>query len=63
MSKTINAKRTWFPFLMDNCLGTSTGSLSKMRRSMWGQNAYVVRCNKHLFHVNEKVFEKVASNS
>ena len=63
MSRTIYAKRKWFEYLVEHCLGSSGegGSLIGMRRSFWGQDAYVVRCCKYLFKVSEEVFNYVGS--
>lgn len=64
MSKrTLSAKRNWFPWLCENCIGSSGegGSLMGMRR-WWGNDAYVVRCRRHLFHVTKEDFEFVEKN-
>ena len=64
-SKTIYAKKEWFEYLQNNCLGSSgyRGSLAGLRRSCWGKDALVVRCCKYLFRVDEKTFNYVSSNA
>ena len=64
MKRTISAKKAWFPWLSENCLGSSGegGSLIGMRRSFWGQDAYVVRCCRYLFRVSEEDFMYVFKN-
>ena len=61
MSRTISAQKSWFKWLSDHNLGSSCGSLFAMRRSFWGQDAYVVRCDGRLFRVNEGVFRYIAN--
>ena len=64
MKRTISAKKAWFPWLSEHCLGSSGkgGSLIGMRRSFWGQDAYVVRCCRYLFRVSEEDFLFVMNN-
>lgn len=59
--RTISAKRSWFNWLQDHCLGSSGdgGSLIGMRRSFWGNDAYVIRCCGYLFRVTEGVFSYI----
>ena len=63
-AKTITVKVSWFPYLQEHCLGSSgrEGSLIGLRRSYWGKDAYVIRCNKYLFRVSEDVFKYVMEN-
>ena len=63
--RTVYAKREWFPFLSEHCIGSSGegGSLSGMRRCFWGKDAYVVRCCKYLFHVDEETFYYICSKT
>ena len=64
MTRTVYAKRNWFPYLQEHCSGSTGkgGSLIGMRRLYWGKDAYVVRCCEHLFRVSEDVFQTVANN-
>lgn len=64
MSRTINAKKHWFPWLAENCLASSgkDGSLWGMRHCVWGDDAYVVRCCRYLFMVSKEDFEIVEKN-
>ena len=61
--RTLSAKKNWFPWLCEHCLGSSGegGSLIGMRR-WWGNDAYVVRCHRHLFHLTKEDFDLVAKN-
>lgn len=61
MVRTINAKREWFGWLQSRCIGSSgkDGSLIGLRRSCWGNDAYVVRCCRYLFRLEEKDFFEV----
>lgn len=58
MNRTIRVKKSWFLWLNENCDGVSGegSSLVNMRRSVWGKDAYVVRCCKHLFKVDSDIF-------
>lgn len=64
MSRTISAKKEWFKWLQERCYGSSGegGSLIGMRRSFWGNEAYVVRCCRYLFRVSEKDFNYLKEN-
>lgn len=63
--RTIRAKKDWFDYLCDNCLGSSGrgGSLAGMRRKFWGNDAYVVRCREHLFWVTEETFFLISEST
>ena len=63
MSRTISAKKSWFSWLSEHCLGSSgrNGSLLGMRRSFWGEDAYVIRCHGYLFRVSEAVFHYISN--
>lgn len=62
MSRTINAKKEWFPWLSDKCEAISFDSLRNMRKTLWGDEAYVVRCCRYLFKVDEKSFKYLKEN-
>ena len=61
MSRTLYVKKNWFQWLQESCLASSGegGSLLSLRRSHWGNDAYVIRCNKFLFMVNKPDFDYV----
>ena len=61
MSHTLYAKKAWFAYLREHCFESSAygGSLVRMRRSLWGDDAYVVRCSKHLFRVDKETFDHI----
>ena len=63
MSRTISAKKSWFSWLQNHCIGSSGegGSLIGMRRSFWGEDAYVVRCHGYLFKVDEGIFRYISN--
>lgn len=64
MSKrTLNVKREWLQWLMENSIASSgeDGSLIGMRR-WWGKDAYVVRCARILFRVPEESFNYLIKN-
>jgi len=63
MTRTLKARKDWFLWLHEHSIGVSGGSLSGMRRSVWGKDAYVVRCCKHLFRVDEDVFQYIFSKT
>ena len=62
MSRTIYAKKHWLPYLQKNSIASSgyRGSLLGMRRSFWGNDAYVIRCCNYLFKVNEDMFNEIS---
>ena len=60
--KTIYAKRKWYNYLCGCAISTANGSTSvRALRSIWGQNACIVRCNGYLFRVPERVFAEVST--
>ena len=62
MSRTISAKKEWFPNLSECCEALSFDSLRKMRKTLWGDEAYVVRCCGYLFKVDEETFKYIKEN-
>lgn len=62
MSRTISAKKEWFSYLSDKCEAISFDSLRNMRKTLWGDEAYVVRCCRYLFRVSEKDFNYLKEN-
>ena len=58
MSNTLTAKKKWFEWLQAHCIGSSGkgASLLGMRRSFWGNDAFVVRCCGYLFNVSATDF-------
>ena len=61
---TADASREWFMWLCEHSRASSGwgGNLTGMRNKFWGKTAYVVRCCKYLFLVDEKTFDKVINN-
>ena len=62
MSRTINAKKEWFSYLSECCEAISFDSLRNMRKTLWGDEAYVVRCCRYIFKVNEENFNFLKKN-
>lgn len=63
MSRTISAKKSWFSWLQDHCIASTgkNGSLIGMRRSFWGDKAYVIKCCSYCFMVTESIFRYIKS--
>lgn len=57
--RTLWAKKKWLPWLKANCISSSGGSLRTLRKTLWGEDAYVVRCDGMLFMVSEEKFAEL----
>lgn len=54
--RTLSVKKHWFSWLSDHCIALGFGSVPKLRNSVWGEDAFIVKCVGYKFRVDEPIF-------